>query len=210
MSEIISFFSTLFAAFAGAWAAFKLEERRRQREKIDDNVVAGNLALLTLSEIWNVLRDYQKTIVEEWRGRQDVWLNLPATPQPDPQGVTFDTKGLSFLLESYPAAVQKALLERRRFQLAIQMINSHSNLVLSEVFPILSSAGVTLNQGRPEAEIERLLGIGIVRKLKVITAAMIENVDQDVASSRKAFSQLRTTLKAIYPQRKFIDLPPEI
>ena len=46
----------------------------------------------------------------------------------DVGGVSFDTRGLSFLLEGHPEAVQRLLLERRRFNLAVQMIDGRSEL----------------------------------------------------------------------------------
>jgi hypothetical protein len=210
MSEIantaLSALATLAGAFVGAWAAFRLEERRRQREKADQNVVAGNLALLTLSDIWNVLVQYQKEVVNEWRGRRDAWLNLPVANF-DHREVTFDTQALSFLLEDYPAQLQTLLLERRRFDLAVRMVQDHSQLMLREVFPRLSAVGIKLNEGRPESDIRKILGVGTVRQLEVLTAAIVKNIDEDVTSSRRAFDDLRASLKAIYPKRRFIDLP---
>lgn len=206
ISAALNVLTTLVGAFVGAWAAFRLEERRNQKEKDDQNVVAGNLALLTLSEIWNVLVQYRKEVVDEWRGRRDAWLNLPATSF-DRREVTFDTEALSFLLDGHPAQLQTLLLEKRRFDLAARMVDDHSKLVLGDVFPRLSAAGIKLNEGRPEAEIRGILGMGIVRQLEVFTAAIVKNVDENIASSRQAFDDLRASLKALYPERKFIDLP---
>src|ERR1700737_2059104 len=128
LGDVANFLGTLVAAFAGAWVAFRFESSNRAKDRTDEEIVAGNLALLGLSEIWNALRDYQIGVVEKWRGKPDAWLNLEASPPINFGGVSFDTRGLSFLLEGHPEAVQRLLLERRRFNLAIQMINTRSEL----------------------------------------------------------------------------------
>ena len=57
-------------------------------------------------------------------------------------------------------------------------------------------------------ELEKFIGVSAVHKLRVITAAIITNFDQNVDSSRAAFLKLRAALKTIYPKRKFIDFRP--
>jgi hypothetical protein len=209
LGDVANFLGTLVAAFAGAWVAFRFESSNRAKDRTDEEIVAGNLALLGLSEIWNVLRDYQTGVVEKWRGKPGDWLSLEASPPINFGGVSFDTRGLSFLLEGHPEAVQRLLLERRRFNLAIQMINDRSELVRSEVFPRLTRAGVKLDDGKSEPEIEQILGVGIARQLRMLTSGIIADVDEDVRSSRDAFNQLRAVLKAMHPKRKFIDLTRE-
>ena len=81
-------------------------------------------------------------------------------------------------------------------------------LVLSEVFPKLSAAGISVGEARPLQEIEALLGVGIVRQLKVLTDGIIKKTDEDVQSSRQAFTQLRATLMRLHPKEKFIDPNP--
>ena len=198
---------TRVAAGAGAYFAFQFEKHQRKSECDNDNVGAGNLALLTLCEISNVLRDCQRQVVDPWRGKPDLWLNFPANTPAGFDGVNVDVAGLTFVLENDPAKVQLAVLEQRRFHLVLAMIKQHSDLVLSEVFPKLTAAGVRLNEGRPAAEIAEILGVGIVRQLNVLTTGIVQN--EDVKSCRQAFDQLRAALKVAYPKRKFLGLPAE-
>jgi len=72
--------------------------------------------------------------VDEWRGKPDAWLNFPATPATDSSSVDFDAAGLSFLLESHPANVQRGLLEKHRFDAAFTIINQRSALVTGRSF----------------------------------------------------------------------------
>ncbi|MGB9141069.1 MAG: hypothetical protein WCB71_02600 [Aestuariivirga sp.] len=204
-----NFLGTLVAAFFGAWAAFKYENVARKQQREDEEVSAGNRALYTLSNIWNILKQYQKEVVKDWRNKEDAWLNLPVITPLDDNDTTFNIQDLSFLLGNHAGTFQEVLLEGTRFRFVAGLINRQSGLVLSEVFPRLSAANIQIAEQRPKGEIEKLLGVSTCHQLKVLVAGIIKNIDEDVASSRNAFVNLRAILKKIYPNRKFIDLPAE-
>jgi hypothetical protein len=129
----------LVASFAGAWSAFMLARYQRKRDKIESDVAAGNRALFTLTVMYNELRQYQKEVVEPYRGKHDAWLNLHMT---------------------------KPLKENLSFEMST------------------------------------------VRQLSVVTAAIINNVDEDVKSTLNAMNELRAALKSMFPTGKFIEFKP--
>lgn len=196
---------TLAAAFLGAYAAFKLESNNRKKQIEEQDVAAGNRALFTLTQIWSRLRQYQKEMIEEYRTREDAWLNLPAGMPIQDNGLTLDMNDLSFLLQSKPAIFQLIFLEADRFRLAAEMINQRNELVLSQVHPRMSAAGVRVGGAESFENMESILTIGVVHQLKVYTAGIIKNVDEDLISSFEAYERLRASLKEIYPNRKFLD-----
>lgn len=198
---------TLGAAFFGAWAAFKYENSTRKKQQEDDEVAAGNRALYTLSNIWNISKQYQDEAVKNWRGKEDAWLNLPVTMPLDDNDTTFSMQDLSFLMDSYAGTFQEVLLQGTRFRFVATLIDRQKELVLSEVFPRLSAASIQIGEQRPQGEIAKILGISTCHQLKILVEGIISNIDQDVVSSRNAFASLRTVLKKIYPNRKFIELP---
>jgi len=53
---------------------------------------------------------------------------------------------------------------------------------LEEAWPKLASAGIQMGEGRPIEEVEEALGPGITKQLKVITAGIINNFDENEAS----------------------------
>ena len=207
--EILGVLGTLVASFAGAWVAFKFQRLHRAKERTDDEVAAGNRALFTLYEIWNALVQYQKEAVADYRDRPDAWLNLPVTHALRREdSFLFDMKDLSFMLRGDAPTFQLVVLESVRARLVSHYINERERLVLSEVFPKLTAAGIGLRESRPESDFEAILGVGTVRQLRTLTDAIIKNVDDDVESSHKAFVELRTALRKIHPTQKFIDLKP--
>jgi hypothetical protein len=84
------------------------------------------------------------------------------------------------------------------------MINRRSALVLDKVFPLLSDAGIAVGEKRPADEVERILGHGLVRQLKVYAPGIIKNIDEDVTSLKAAYDRLREHLSQAYPKRKFL------
>jgi hypothetical protein len=200
--------ATFGAAGAGAYAAFFFDRIQRRGEREAANVAAGNVALSMLAEIWNVQLQYRTEVVDEWRNREDVWLNLPANSVGTYDGISIDIASIAFMFDTQAQVVQRAALEKRRFDMLLHWIREHSDVVMREVFPALTAAGVQLNQNLPEAHVRQILGVGPVQKLTVLSSAIIQNATENVASSRQCFDDFRVALKAIYPKRRFINVMP--
>lgn len=58
--DVLGAAMTLLASFAGAWAAFSLEGKRRQGEKEDREVAAGNRAIYGVYSLWKRTRAVSK------------------------------------------------------------------------------------------------------------------------------------------------------
>jgi hypothetical protein len=203
--EIIGSIGTLIASFAGAWFAFSFARLQREKQRVDDEVTAGNLALVTLARMWNATKLYQRSVVDPHRDKPDVWLNLNVS-QPLDVTLSFDMKALSFMMKVAGAsAFQQIFLEEERYKLAGYLIEEHRRLLLTQAWPKMEAAGLQLKEPIPTAEMERIIGIGTVQQLKVMTSGIITNFDENVKSLRHAFTNLRTALKTIHPDRKFID-----
>ena len=154
--------TTLAAAFAGAWAAFRLESSRRAKEEIDRRIAAANRALYTIFNLWNILSQFQKEVINPFRGKNDAWLNMPAT-LPSNYGLTsFQADELAFLLQTeYANTYTSLLLEEQRFWIATHQIEMRSDIILNRVSP-----GFAVGAYLTEQQIEKIIGIDIVHKLK--------------------------------------------
>jgi hypothetical protein len=206
--EMLSGVGTLVASFAGAWFAFRFARFQRERDKVETDVAAGNRALFILTIMFSALKQHQKEIVDPYRGKHDAWLNLHVAPVPMRKDISFDLKELSFVMQADPQLFAELLLEEERFRSAAYLVEEHKTLVFSEVWPRLEAAGLKMRDNIAQHEIETALGPGAVQKLRVMTAAIIKNFDENVHSCLDVFQKLRATLKAIYPERKFIDHKP--
>ena len=205
--DIVAILATLVASFAGAWGAFLLGSQSRKREERDRNVGAGSRAIYTIFNLWNTLEQFRKEVLEPHRGKPDAWLNLPAHPAVSVGDHRFEAGDLQFLLQSSHAQIYAALfLEEQRYRLAIGLIRERSQLVLNEVFPRMASAGFPVGRSAAQDEVERVLGIDVVHKLKTITAALYTNVNEDLLSLKARHDEMRTAMKQLYPKQKILQV----
>lgn len=205
--DVLAALASLVASFAGAWAAFKLQTHEKKAVEDEKAVGAANRAIFTVYALWNVLEQYRKEVLEQFRGRPDAWLNLAAHPAPPVKVEGFHASGLQFLLERGHSSVYASLmLEEQRFNLAIDLIRSRSNLVLNAAFPRMAAAGFKV--GHPQAldDVENALGEDICHKLRRTTEAIYQNVGEDLASLRALYSELKQALETLFPGRKFVQV----
>lgn len=203
--DILTSLVTLAATFVGAWAAFRFESRRRKTEEDEKRIGAANRALYVIFHYWNLLEQFRKEVLEPQQGRQDAWLNLAAHPVAPVPTDRFQTNDLQFLLQAEHADTYVALmLEEERVLLALNLITTRSQLMLDEVFPKMAGAGVKVGQSMASDQIECVLGVDVTHKLKEITAALFKNIEEDLVSLRAAHDKLRSTMKLLYPNGKFV------
>jgi hypothetical protein len=205
--EILAGLGTLVASFAGAWFAFRFARRQRDRDRIEGEISAGNLALFTLMEMWNDLRQHQLEIIEPYRNNPAAWLNLPVSQRLDAE-LSFDTNALSFVLQTDPQLFAEVLQEQHRFRLAAHLIEDHRTVMMSEARPRLERAGIKIGERRIISEFETAIGVDATHKLQMISAAIIKNFDENVISTRRVFLKLRALLKTLYPRRRFLNFQP--
>jgi hypothetical protein len=203
--DVLAALTTLVASFAGAWAAFKFQTLEKDAAQNEKEVGAGNRAIYAVYALWNVLEQFRKEVLEPHRDTPGAWLNLAAHPAPPVQVDRFQSSDLQFLLERGHADVFAALmLEEQRFNLAIDLIKSRSDLVLKRVFPLMGAAGFKVGKPQTLGDIENALGEDVCHQLKELTAMIYQNVDEDLASLLSLYTQLRQALQAMFPARKFV------
>jgi hypothetical protein len=203
-TDVGSWLGALFATFIGAFLAFLFGIRQRERQRVDQEVTAGNLALSTLSEMWERQFQFQREVVAPFRNRSDAWLNLTIGTRLDSVDLKLNRNDLGFVLQADGPTWQAVILEDLRYQLMKQRIEFRDNLVLKEVWPCLVAHRVPIGANMPEAEVEAMLGPAIVQQLRVHTASIISLIDENVESSWAAMTALRETLRRIHPGRRFV------
>lgn len=205
IENIINPLATLVAAFGGVWFAFLFEKNHKKEEDKKKNIASVNRALYTIYNMWNILCQYNIDIIKPCKSLPDAWLNMAAT-LPSSNGLsTFAYDDLAFIFQSEtPNVYSNLLLEEQRFNLAINIIQARSSIVLNQVFPRLSAAGINPGKGAGKDVLEEIIGIDNVHKLKLLTKSIIENVTQDLSSLISVHDELRSAMKIMYPNAKFI------
>jgi hypothetical protein len=117
-------------------------------------------------------------------------MNLTSHPlAAQHEGIQFEPGLLYFLLAKKGNCFANVMLQERRFKLAVGMIRYRTQVMLNDAFPRLRD--VPRNTPMSEAEVERLLGIGITQQVKQFTDQIYEYVDDDLPSIEATFNELR-------------------
>lgn len=205
----VSALATLVAAFLGSWAAFKLEDRARTRQTTRDQVAAINRAQFELIAQLNKLKNIQAHMVDRHREDPGRCVNMrPSLPFAEATAPV-DIQELSFLLETEDRnLVFDILLERRRYSVALQVVDERSDLHVREVQPRLAAAGVREGADGSRASLERILGEHLLLRLERITEATISAVDQTLVSTHDLVERFYAAMKTRYPDAVIIGLDP--
>lgn len=206
LSQLIEPITTLVAAFAGAWFAFRFERKHKEADEVRRRVGAANRALYMLFNLWNGMVQIRQEVIDPHRGRFDAWLNMAATVPGRYEHVAFEAGELAFLLTISSPLYADLLLEEQRYNSAIQLLDQRNNIVLNEAWPKLAQAGIGVGVQRNAEEIERVLGMDVTRKLKVMGDGLSKNVDENVKTIMEVFGRLRGAMKAAYPNEKFLNV----
>jgi hypothetical protein len=207
LDGIVTLLTTLVGAFSGAWAAFKYQEHKEISQLTKDRRAAVNRALHTIYNLWNIQRQYQTEVIDLYRGKPDVWLNMQATPPPSFGLTTFQAEELSFFLESKHAQMYADLmLEEHRFQIAMNLINMRSSVALNEAWPRLGAAKIEVGESMDLNRMTKIIGIDVEQKLRKLTEGIIEHIDENEKSIREIHDRLREGFLDIYPDQKIIEI----
>jgi hypothetical protein len=200
---ILAFIGTFF----GAFLAFALEQRDRTRERLSLRNADGNIALITLWQMWEILNQYKKEVIDTAPDDAGRWLNMSVT-QPESHGnLGFDLAKLHFLLDGKDKnLLGKLLLEQRRFYSAIALINRRSELMLKEIWPRFPAAGIERGKQYDERAIKQVLGENNLIEARTLADGLTANITENLASFKVTFQQLRAQLHETMPKKKFINV----
>lgn len=206
LGDIINPFATLVAAFAGSWAAFKLEQFQKNRQDTEANIAAGNRALMILLQQANTLKLFQFDFIELFRDSPGRHIQIqPALPYQE-DSLTFDIRSLEFLLSpKHQQVLLDLVLEENRYREAIKAINTRSRHHFEVVQPKLASAGIRDGGAYTGEQYRTAIGDHDYIHLQRLTDAVVLHVDRTVESLVAMKNRLREALLQRYPQGKFID-----
>lgn len=204
LKEVVSAFWAPLSIFVGAWAAFSFNNRRAKRERIDDEVREGNLALSVLSQFCNQQAQYEKNYINPFKGNPDAWFRImPGPPLDNGVSIELSKNKLSFLLQSSPTVWQQLILEEQRYYQIKGAIEERNNL-LAKAWEKLEETGIKHGDSIAMSEVEKTIGPVLFHQLKNLGDALIDNVPLNVTSNLEASSALRTELIRSYPKRAFM------
>lgn len=207
---LINALTTLFAAFLGALAAFLLQDWRNKRVEEARKRSAVNRAIFDLSMLWNALEQYRKEIIEPVRKSNAPWLNMQANVSTQFQNASFNFDELFFLVDAEKAEfLQKLFLEESRYRITIDLIEERSKIVLNWLQPKMESLGFTKDDKLNLQELEAKLGLDLTFKLKSLTSAIIQFVDENLASMHALNSEFTAAMEILFEGKKVLKVQYE-
>ncbi len=208
----------LFAAFAGALAAYLFAVNREHAAEERDHISAGNFAVFTLHHMYTVLSTIKSHYIDPTRADPDRWLSMN-TPAPGfVREISFDLEALNFFLdhpsERSPGGqlLSDLLFLGEQFRTIIRMLDERGRLIGEEVIPALHK--LTIPTSGTPAEAVRTVFPAYHHRLIRLTNDLVTRVDDLVLELEKIYPRLQSALKFLLPRGKFMTLnfsePPKV
>lgn len=211
ISTLISAIATLSAAFGGAYVAFLLNDRNKEKLQYEKNVQGVNQVLFVLFQQANTLLLYQHDFLNPVRDEAGRHVALRPTMPGQLQCTRIPFELIDFLATPKHAQVLfDVAIEQERFNTAIRSIQVQSDLQLKEVQPRLAGAGVRDGEDVTGEQVEAALGDMLHTYLRETTDQVYYHVDKTINSLEQVKDQLRKTVKEVYPEAQIIDFVPVV
>src|SRR5690606_9781886 len=127
----------LIAAFAGAWAAFKLQESHEERKERAGEKDAINRTIVKLIQQWIIVNGYVECF-REYENDPARFINIPGFHTREVENVTLDLDSIAFLTDrGYSEFVIALMDEQMRYDQVIENIAVHYQAVNGELRPAL-------------------------------------------------------------------------
>jgi hypothetical protein len=206
LGDIVNPLATLIAAFAGSWAAFKLQQFQKSKEDTESRIAAGNRALMVLLQQANTIKLFQIDFIEPYRNSPGRHIQIPPTLPFQEDSLMFDVRSLYFLLTpEHQQVLMDLILEENRYREAIKSINARSRHHFEIVQPKLSNAGIKEGGEYTGAHYKAALGDHDYFHLQRLTDATVLHVDRTTDSLVAMKNRLREALLQQFSKGKFVD-----
>ena len=197
-------FSTLIAAFVGAWYAYRLQLAHLEKEREKEEVEAGNKAIFEMGKTYNKFAAIRKQFIETYRDSTARYvLILPMAGNIETPKINFDS--LSFLIESEdPNLLGRLSMFEQEVSSTLSIIEQRSRLHVDVVQPAVENLEKINGEEMSLGEIESELGTRYSKTMKMLTDYMIEGVDRVLVLAEQHTQELRKILHDQYPGHNII------
>lgn len=204
---ISSLIAATLGAVSGAFAAFRLEERRRKGEQVAVLVSNGNRTLIDLFAIWNNLVQYRRDVIADVEDEDPAehWYRLKPTIVPYTAENLLDPSRYEFLLGTDGSQIAAdILMELQRYSLFLWQVQERSRIMRELVRPRWEKAQLGMQRPPTHNEIIDVTGPNYYSELSDMTTNIKNFIEEDIESSKGCFDRLREHLVARFPGQKFI------
>lgn len=196
-----SAFSTLIAAFLGAWAAFRFQSLQSAKERQSLEISAAHHAAFKLARQHHVLKVYREENLEPHRNSDGRLICVGAKKIITNPADLIDQGSLIFLVDRGYAQVLSSLIAvNENYMVIVENINRHSENYSNHLLPITSKVGEKVTLQQLEENIP-------AHHLRSMIADLDDNyiqVDKVCLELPKCLNDLHKAMKTMYPNGKFM------
>ena len=210
MDVVVSALATLVAAFAGAWFAFYLQEKKEYVKEEKERKSNLNLVLVTLVRQYQSLENI-KLEIDSLKEDALRYIKLPAITTNQYSDIKIKVEILTFMLDSEPNLIMEIMLEQERFEMALKAVQLRSERHAKEFQPAYAKLFEKDNSTQIQViQLPAMLGVYLHNALKNETDHMYKQVYEASKSTLAVLEKVRIHAKQIYPRAAFIRIDPKI
>ncbi|MBP7480802.1 MAG: hypothetical protein KA785_10185 [Spirochaetaceae bacterium] len=203
-AEIFSSLSTLFAAFLGAWFAFKLQNNHEKNVISEENRTALNMIQVELMRKYNELLVIKKNFVSPIIDDPLYWMNIPSL-SPRERTDDINVSSLSFLVDSGEISViSEILIAMEMYNEIVKSVNIRSIVHKDELQPKYENIIRKYNGNLSLEILVKELSERTVGTLINATNGINELLPDAIAQFEKVVDLLYKAGKKKYPKRKIV------
>ena len=196
---------TLVTAFAGAFFAFRLNERREAAKSEQAELGAANRAIFGLIRAYNYIAGYHKQYLAPFKGRPEAFIAVrPSIGNPNPD-FKIDFDAISFLIPQGKVEILGELSEFEEvFSSFLELVRARNHVHANIVQPAMEAAGAVDGGDIYLDEIEKALGDRLSATMKTLTDDLIETAEKGEKQSEDLIEKLNEIMRDLYPGRTLI------
>lgn len=205
-----NFFTALFGALAGAFFAFKfndkIESRKSQAEeqkRIEKEVATINRAILNLAIQYNTICNI-KSELDKQKSIHHAAFSMPAFKNFH-DSTRVDVGELALILTDSPQLLLEISIEQDGFIQTINSLNVRNEFYVGVLQPQMSKAGL-LDRICSLDEYSSKLGLGTFKAAYSSIENVISNIQSSHDGLKSKIASLRSESKSKYPQYKFMNI----
>jgi len=184
-------------AFLGAWFAFKLENRRREREDRKENLSAAKRAQFTLTRQYTQLKHLDE-MMKPLEVNPERWKRLDPVIGMSHQN-RLNLPSLHFLLDSKtPALLDKLAFCDDRYGQALDVLAMRNQAVL-ELRAKLETLRSSPTPPLDHATIDASIGFDLKGRLNDLTDGLYTSVRSAISLNEGLFAQLSGYIESTFP-----------
>jgi hypothetical protein len=207
IKTIFGALATLFAAFIGAYFAYKLNENRERQHKRDIDLASANRAIFNLTKAFNYIASFNRQFVVPIKDDPTKHFTMrPSFGHSDP-GFKIDYDSICFLIAERKAEMLSELSEfEELFDLFIAVLSKRNHMHTNIVQLAMEKAGVREGSLITEDQIDKILGNQTSAEMKVLTKELVSLAPDGEALSEQLASKLHKIVTEIFPGENVVKL----